>query len=195
MEDKRRPFDRRQAVLLLIAAAMVIVFIPSVYLPKAGQLNSLEASLEQSRIELEAMTARSARVPVAAAELENLVPQYQLNLRRVPQQDHTAEFLHEISTVLAEEQTKRRELIPGASRPGEGCIESPIAITFDSSFTGAYRTISRIEQLDRMSRMDSIRISALPDDSGLVRVELRLVIFHTNAATAGSGATKGKVPA
>lgn len=194
MEGKRRPMDRRQAVLLLIAAAMVIVFIPAVYLPKAGQLSSLEKTLEQSRTELDALTVRSARVPVAAAELEELVPQYQLNLRRVPQQDHTAEFLHEISTVLAEEQTKRRELIPGASRPGEGCIESPIAIIFDSSFTGAYRTISRIEQLERMSRMDSIRVSALPDDSGLVRVELRLVIFHTNAAS-GSGAAKGKVPA
>lgn len=194
MERKPSILDNKQTIALIVAGVMITVFVMLVYLPKAGHLKNLRAKLQESRQELADVTLRASRVPTVAAEVERLVPIHKQNMLRLPDDGRVPEFLHEVSAVLAQEETTRRELMPGAPRTETGYVELPITITFDSTFGGAFRTLARIERLERMSRVDSIRITAAPDQSGAVRVELRLVIFQIGVPQ-GAGSAKGKASA
>lgn len=190
MDRRIRLMERKQLVALLAAGVMLAVFALLVFVPKSQKLSKLRETLKETQAQLAEMSQRASEAPLVAADLEKLTPAYQQNLRRLPRENSTAEFLREVSAVLAEEETSRRELIPGAARPQTGYLELPISISFDSTFSGAYRALSRIEKLDRLSRVESVKMAAAADNSGLVRVELKLVVFQL-AETKKSTTTKG----
>ncbi len=193
-KKKRELLDRRQMMALGTAGLLLAVFVAVIYVPKSSQLSGLRAEITKSKQELAALTDRATETPLVAAEIEKQLVEHQRNLRRLPRQASLPEFLHEVSSILAEEETARRVLQEGSGRIQNGYIESPITIAFDSTFVGVYRTLSRIEQLPRLSRIDSVRLVSVADQPGLVRVELKLVVFHIDE-NSGAASSKGKVSA
>jgi Tfp pilus assembly protein PilO len=188
-EGKRRKIDRRQMMPLIIGGAMVAAFALLVYVPKSAHLSRQRQALNDTRLQLAELSQRAAGAAAVRAEIENLLDTHQLNKQRVPREARVPEFLHEVSAVLADEETTRRELIPGAARSQGDYEELPITITFESSFAGAFRTLSRIEQLTRLSRVDSVKMTSAAGGTGLVRVELKLVIFQLASP---QGTARGK---
>jgi Tfp pilus assembly protein PilO len=120
------------------------------------------------------------QLPELVDRVARLEPQYAANLARLPSEPRVAEFLRQVADALVAENIAKREVVAQGERAAQGVTEMPVEIRFEAPFAAAYRVLTRLETIERLSRVESLKLSSLPGGKGLVRVEMKIVIFHSS---------------
>lgn len=167
--------------LITIGLLLVILagFAGGVFYPQYRKVRQLRHQIVQAEQKLQHDRALAETVPDLAREVEQLRRQHSNFDRRLPQQKELGEFLREISTTIAAERLTNQVIEPGSPTTGPLYNNLPIIMEFDGSFRGLANFLTQIDQMERLTRIERIRIE--PSDDGQLQVEMQLNIYFTES--------------
>ncbi len=172
--------DRSQLVTAGLAAAMLGCFLALVYVPDSRAARAATQKLQQRQAELAEKMTQVRQLPELVDRVARLKPEYAADLDRIPAEPRVAEFLRQVADTLAAETIAKREVVPQAERVGPGFAEMPVEIKFEGTFAAVFRVLVRLEALDRVSRIENLKLTSVPDGKGTMHAEVKIVVFHSN---------------
>ena len=178
----KSPLDHSQLIIIGVAVGMLACFIGLVCVPDARTLKRVKASL--SDVE-QRQTDRAEEVkglPELAEQVGKMKQEHLRSLTRIPDEGELPQFLGTVADILRDEGITQQELVPGNPRPTDKYVELPISIKFESTFPPAFRVLSRLEQLERINQVETLKFSVDPRSAGRLKVELSVVIYRGNRA-------------
>jgi len=187
--------DRSLLLTAGLAAAMLGCFIVLVYLPDSRAARTATLKLQQRQAELAEKMTRVRQLPELVDQVARLKPEYVADLDRLPSDPRVADFLRQVADTLVAEKIAKREVVPQTERADKGFSEMPVEIKFEAPFAAAFRVLARLEALDRVSRIETLKLTSVPDGKGIMHAELKIVVFHSNPSgpeTVKSAAGMGK---
>jgi Tfp pilus assembly protein PilO len=179
--SQERP-DRGQLITIGVLVVMVACFVFVVYLPGARARKQMERQLQDRQAELAVKMSQTQELPHLVSRAAEMAQEYERELARIPSQPQMPEFLKTVADILEAEKITQREVVPHEQKVQSGYTELPVEITFEAPFRSAYRVLNRLESLDRVSRIDSVKFAAPVGNVGPVHVSVRMVIFHSSPA-------------
>jgi len=180
-----RILDRSQLIVIGVAVGMLACFIGLVCIPDHRSLKKIGAELETTEQLMVDLRTEAVRLPDISEQVAGLKERHMQHLVCVPQESNLAEFLGTVADILKSEGITQREVVPQRPRVHPEYYELPITMAFDSSFPSAFAVLARLEQMERVTRVESTQFSSLPQTNGRVQVEIQMVIYHTRTASEG----------
>jgi Tfp pilus assembly protein PilO len=172
--------DRNQLLTAGLAVALLGCFVGLVYLPNSRAAQAAARTLQERQAELAERMTQVRQLPELVDRVARMEPEYAANLARIPSEPRVAEFLRQVADTLVAENIAKREVVPQGERAAQGFMEMPVDIRFEAPFAAVYRVLARLEALERVSRVESLRLSSVPDGKGIVHVEMKIVVFHSS---------------
>jgi len=186
--------SRKQWIAMGVALGMVACFMVLFYVPNAGEAKAAARKLAEARADRKIKWHQSQGLADLDEEVTTMTTDYQRDLSRIPREGEMPEFLKKVSDFLRAAGIQLREVIPEDPQAKEDYVEQPMVLTFETSFRAGYGILDRLENMDRITRVDRLEMVSLPGDEGKVCIKMRIIIFHSNkAAQTASGGGKEKV--
>lgn len=169
--------------ILLIGATCVLAggFLAGVFYPQHRRIREARQQIALTEQQLQSDRVRAATVPELARQVEQLKRRHRNFDRRLPKQKELGEFLREISTTILAERLTDQVIEPGSPTAGALYNVLPIIMQFDGTFGGLANFLSRIDQMERLTRIESIIIEPIEDEPGRLHVEMQLNIYFTES--------------
>jgi len=190
---------------------MLACFVVVVCLPNARALKHVSDELATAEQLLATKMNEVKELPGVAENVARIKQERDGQLLKVPCEPRLPEFLGTVADILRSEKIVERELVPqrpkavqkdvewtrkaedGTSRKEKLAVsytELPINITFRAPFRSAFRVLSRLQDLPRVSHVEQVKLSTVPRAPDRVQVDMQVVIYHHNEqvdkpATAG----------
>ena len=170
----------RQWTALGVALGMVACFMVLFYVPNAGQAKAAARKLAEARAARTIKWHQSQGLPGLDEEVATMMTDHQRNLSRIPREGEMPEFLKKVSDFLRAAGIQMREVIPEGPQAKEDYVEQSMVLTFETSFRAGYGILDRLENMDRITRVDRLEMVSLPGDEAKVCIKMRIIIFHSN---------------
>ncbi|NIA22092.1 MAG: type 4a pilus biogenesis protein PilO [Anaerolineaceae bacterium] len=179
--------SRNQWIAVGVALGMVACFAGLFYVPDAAEAKAAQKRLDEARADWKFKLLQSQGLPDLREKVGSMVADYQVNLSRIPREAGVAGFLGRVSDLLAEAGIEQREVLPGRPQSKECYVEQPLKITFETPFEAGFRILDRLENLERIIRVEKLEMISLPGEEGKVRMVMRVVIFHSSKTASENG--------
>lgn len=165
---------------------MVACFVVLFYVPNAREAKAAARKLAEARTARTLNWRQSQGLAKLDEEVLTMMIDYERNLSRIPREAKMPEFLKSVSGLLAMAGIQQREVMPEAPRAKEGYVEQPMVIAFEAPFWVGYGILDRLENMDRIIRVQWLQMVSLPGSEGKVRMKMRIITFHSNKAASES---------
>jgi Tfp pilus assembly protein PilO len=170
--------ERQQVVIFVVAAAMVGGFVLFRYLP----LQKRTRAIEQKRAEyLLAITKASAQSKQLFAFKERLLELYRTvgnYERQVPVQRDLGEFLQQIANLMNEHNLREQLVEPGTELKTEQLNCIPVSMQCRGSLKQIFEFYKSLQALDRLIRIEQIKLTNDRDFNGDVSMQTKAVIYY-----------------
>ncbi|MEQ9406121.1 MAG: type 4a pilus biogenesis protein PilO [Fuerstiella sp.] len=123
---------------------------------RATELSAALAKEDAVKAEHQQLTARRLE---ADDKIEKL-------LDRIPNVPRESDFLGQITTLAAEVGLSIIDYRPGTATEGKGYQQMTLTLSSDGSYESVCRFLNRIDQLPRLTRVLTLDITPLADDTG-----------------------------
>lgn len=98
--------------------------------------------------------------------------------QRIPQSAGESEFLREAAALASTVGVSITEFHPGRGSAGDLCQRMDVRMKARGEYTGACRFLSGLNELTRLCRTKSVKVTADGATEGLYHLELSLEIFY-----------------
>ncbi len=184
--------ERGPLVVGLVGAALIILLVVGLILPKAGEIGDRNEQLESARseetaltVQLEQLRALARNEPKDRKRLEELIT-------AVPELADLPGMIRLLNGAAAEADVDFMSVAPGIPTAATGTQVStiPTQITVLGRYFAIDEFLRRLEALPRVSKV--INITVNPGPSRLPQLQMDLTAeFYTTDASAGPGSTPG----
>jgi Tfp pilus assembly protein PilO len=178
-------FDRSQLILAGVVVAMLISFVALACVPDARRLDRINRELSEEETKWEMQRAQIEILPDVAKRVEELRVRFASQQGRVPEEANLPQFLGAVAKILTDEGARQHDLVPQQSRVAEKYIEVPIDVKFEASFRGAFRILARLEHLDRINLVESLKLTRGSGDSEWIAVDMRVIVYYAQPTAEG----------
>lgn len=162
------------AVLALTAGATAMV-----YYPQHKKLSQCQVQIEQQHQAMREDVSKASVVPSMVRQVQDMRSRHKNLDRRLPQQKELASFLGEITSQVSQERLANQVIMPGSKPLCEDEYNTlPIEMKFQGTFLSLVSFLKRIDRMERLTRVQRLRISADPKNKDL-GIELQLNIYFT----------------
>ena len=167
-------------VMLAIVVGIVTASLVLVFLPQGRTLKELKTKMVSLDQKLTADSQEASVVPQLLQEVQTMKGRYQDFDRRLPQRKELGQFLGEISSNLAAENLTNQLIEPGSPTRSELFHTLPIVMRFRGSYLDMARFLSRLDSMERLSRVEKLRLVRNPGEDAL-EAELQINIYFTES--------------
>ena len=177
--------ERQQIVIFVIAGAMVSGFVLFRYLPLQKRIRAVEQARAAQRLAITKTSAESRQVPALKGQLLKLqrtVGNYEAN---VPGQRALGVFLHRIANLMNEYNLRERLIQPGEEVKAEGLNCIPVSMQCKGGLKQIFKFFKSLQVLDRLVRIEQIKLVNDGDFSGEVGMQTKAVIYYRAEAEQG----------
>lgn len=172
-------FRERQQILICAAAlAMICGFVLFRYLPLQRKLKAVEQKKgERKFVVSEGMVQREqlTMLKEQLKELQNAVGSYESN---IPAQRALGDFLHEIADLMNGHKLKEQEITPGKEIKVHECNCIPLSMQGKGKLTQIFEFFKRLQSLDRLVRIEMVKLDNDSDFSGEVSMRTRAAVYY-----------------
>ena len=170
--------DKQQVTICVIAATIVCVFVVFWYLP----LRSKASAIKQARSERSLSIARGAadarQLPLLEEQLlklETRLEDYEVN---IPEQRDHGVFLGRIADLMKEHDLNDQVITPGKEIEADkfNCI--PVNMRCKGKLAQISEFYRRLQTLDRLVRIEKVKLSNEDNYSGQVSMETDAVVYY-----------------
>ncbi|HLB73172.1 MAG TPA: type 4a pilus biogenesis protein PilO [Sedimentisphaerales bacterium] len=174
--------ERRQIVLFGAAVLMVGGFVLFRYLPLRERMATVKLTKAAERKAVNEEATQDRLLPVLeeqARDLSESIGDYEA---KIPLERELGAFLGRITDLMNEHNLKEQVVTPGGEvKSGElNCI--PVDIQCRGNLAEMFEFFKGLQSLERLVRIEQIKLSNDADFSGEVRLETRAVIYYQTAA-------------
>ncbi|MFT3785250.1 MAG: type 4a pilus biogenesis protein PilO [Tepidisphaeraceae bacterium] len=168
---KTRQFRLAGTAALLVALAWVLGIRPM-----NTALADLDDRSKQVQQALDADLQRAAQLPQLKAEVSALRKQVD-RFKALPPRSKLSDACRDISTIGEVSRVQAFKYSQETEIRSPLFVEQPIRISFEADFDAAYALVNRLETMDRLTRLRSLKITR--KESGLTAVEMTLSLFFS----------------
>jgi len=177
--------ERRQIVIFGAAVLMVGGFVLFRYLPLRARIKTVNQTKAADRKAASEEAVQGQLIPVLegqARELSESIGDYEA---KMPRERELGAFLGRITDLMNEHNLKEQVVTPGGEvKSGElSCI--PVDIQCKGNLAEMFEFFKGLQSLERLVRIEQIKLSNDADFSGEVRLETRAVIYYQAAMAKG----------
>ncbi len=171
---------KESLIVVGILAVIVVVAIIVVYVPQGRKLDEYRRETVAQKELLDADAQKAQVVPAMLRQVEDMKKQYRNFDRKLPQRKELGGFLREISENLGQEKLTNQLIEPGNPTREQLFHTLPIIMKFRGSYLSLASFLQRIEKMERVTRVQKLRLSGSPKEDGL-KIELQLNIYFTES--------------
>ena len=170
--------DKQQAIICVIAAAIVCVFVVFWYLPLRNKTNEIKQAKTERALSIAKGTADATQLPLLKEQLLKLEIRLADYEENIPEQRAHGVFLHRIADLMKEHDLNEQEITPGEEIEAEkfNCI--PISMRCKGELAQISEFYRRLQTLDRLVRIEKVKLSNDDKYGGQVSMETDAVVYY-----------------
>lgn len=172
-------FRERQQILICVAAAGLLggfVFVR--YLP----LRKKTRDIGQAKAAQAAAVARTVRQSSQLPDLKNQLAELEAVVgdygQRVPGHEGLGMFLQQLTNLMNKYELREQQINPGTQVEAEGLSCKPVSIECKGRLDQIFEFFSSLQALDRLVRIEEIKLLNASDFGGDVSMQTRVAIFN-----------------
>lgn len=177
--------ERKQIVICFVAAAMAAGFVLLRYLPLRKRLAVVQQAKAQELLSVSKGQTQTRQLPVLEEQLRKLAESIGNYEARIPGERELGAFLGRIADLMNEHNLKEQVITPGGQIRGKDLICIPVDMQCRGNLAELFEFFKRLQALDRLIRIEQVKLTNDPDFSGQVTMETRLVIYYAAQSEQG----------
>jgi len=177
--------ERRQIILFGAAVLMVSGFVLFRYLPLRKRMEIVNETKAAERGSANEGQVRKELLPVLEGQASKLAESIGDYAAKIPQRRELGLFLHRITDLMNEHNLEEQVVTPGGEVKSVELNCIPVDIKCKGNLAEMFEFFKGLQRLDRLVRIEQVKLTNETDFSGEVRLETRAVIYYQTAATEG----------
>ncbi len=179
-------FGKRQQIIILILAGMLVAdFTLFGYLPLRERMRAVEQKRALQALGIVKASAQNAQLLALKEELVKLgraVGNYE---RQIPQERALGEFLHRIADLMDGHNLREQLIQPGKEIQADELRCIPVSMQCKGRSRGIFEFLKSLQSLDRLVRVEQVRLVNDRDFNGMVSMEISAVVYYRSGAEQG----------
>lgn len=172
-------------MICALTGATVCVFVLFWYLPLRRQMKAVAQAKTVQTLALARITADKARLPLLKEQLQQLDSELGDYEAHIPEQRNVGPFLSGIADLMNEHNLKEQVVTPGPEVQAEGFNCIPVSMHCKGQLTQLFRFYHRLQSLDRLIRIEQVKLSNDSNYGGEASMETKAVIYYRTKAEQG----------
>ena len=177
--------ERQQILICVVAGAMVGGFVLLRYLPLQKKRKAIEQAGAAQVLAVAKASAESEQLPALKEQLREMqkaIANYEVN---IPLRKDLGAFLQQIANLMNRHNLEEQLIQPGSEiKTGKlNCI--PIDMKCKGKLTQIFEFYKSLQSLDRLVRIEQIKLSNDSDFSGEVSMQTKVGIYCRGPAEKG----------
>jgi Tfp pilus assembly protein PilO len=170
--------ERQQIMICIVAGVIVCVFMLFVYMPLQRQMKAIRQTKATQTLAIAKIAADSKQLPLMKEQLLALRARLEGYEANIPEQNTFGGFLGKIADLMNENSLKEQEVKPFEVIEAErfNCI--PISMNCKGSLRQIFNFYRQLQALDRLVRIEQVKLSNGSNYDGQVSMETKAVIYY-----------------
>ena len=172
-------FRKKQQLTICVVAVMLIAdFLWFGCLPLWKTMRAIKQTKAALRVVITKGTIGSRQLPVLKEQLQKLqgtVSNYEVN---VPTQRDLGGFLQQIAILMTDHNLSEQVVAPSKEIEADGLSCIPIKMKCKGRLAQVFQFYKRLQRLDRLVRVEQVKLVNDSDFSGEVSMETQAVIYY-----------------
>jgi len=177
--------EKRQIILFGAAVLMVSGFVLFRYLPLRKRMRVVNQTKVTERGSANEGQTRKGLLPVLEEQGSKLAESIGDYETKIPQQRELGVFLRKIADLMNAHNLQEQVVTPGGEVKSNELNCIPVDIQCKGNLTEVFEFFKGLQSLNRLVRIEQVKLSNDADFGGEVRLETRAVIYYRTAATEG----------
>jgi Tfp pilus assembly protein PilO len=172
-------FGQRQQVIICIAAGVVVcVFLLFWYRPLHNQMKTIRQTEAAQALVIAKGTADGKQLPLLKEQLLQLQASLGSYEANIPEKNTFGGFLGRITDLMNQNNLKEQQVTPGEEVKTDkfNCI--PVNICCKGELIQIFRLYRQLQTLDRLIRIEQVKLSNDSNYKGQVSMETKAVIYY-----------------
>ena len=177
--------ERKQIVICVAAGAMVAAVVLFRYLPLRQRMKAVEQTKTAQTLAISKASMERAQLPVLKErllKLQQTVGNYKAN---IPAKRDLGVFLQQIADLMNEHNLKGQVIVPGKEIAVEELSCIPVDMRCKGKLAQVFEFYKRMQRLDRLLRIEQVKLVNDSDFSGEVSIQTKVVIYYRPQADQG----------
>ena len=177
--------ERQQITICVVAGAIVCVFVLFWYLPLQKRIKAARQTKAAQTLTIAKGAADSKQLPLLKEQLLKLQSELSNYEENIPEQRAIGVFLSRIADLMNEHNLKGQVIEPCEEIGSEQLNCIPVSMQCKGKLAQIFKFYQRLQDLDRLVRIEQVKLCNDSDYNGQVSMETRAVIYYR--AKAGQG--------
>lgn len=169
---------RQQITICVVAAAIIGGFVLFRYLPLRRQMKAAEQTKAAQTLAISKGTADRRQLPSLQAQLPKLQAKLGDYEAKIPEENSVGVFLGNIADLMKEHGLTEQVIEPGTEVESDKFHCIPVSMECKGPLIQIFKFYRRLKQLDRLVRIEQVKLSNDGDFSGKVSMETDAVIYY-----------------
>jgi Tfp pilus assembly protein PilO len=170
--------QRQQVIICVVAGVIVCVFLLFWYLPLHNQMSIIRQTKAAQALVIAKGAADSKQLPLLKEQLLQLQAKLGNYKTNIPEQNTFGGFLGRITDLMNQNNLKEQEVKPGEEVKTDKFSCIPVSIRCKGELTQIFRLYRQLQMLDRLIRIEQVKLSNDGDYKGQVSMETKAVIYY-----------------
>ena len=170
--------QRQQITICVVAAAMVGGFVLLRYLPLCKRAKAVKQTKAAKMHAVIEGRARSEQLPVLEEQLLKLQQSIGSYEARIPRQRELGVFLRRIANLMNEHNLREQVVEPGGQIKTKELTCIPVNMKCKGKLAEVFEFYKRLQALDRLVRIEQVKLINDTNFSGEVTMETRAVVYY-----------------
>lgn len=172
-------FGRSQQIMIFgVAGAIICVFVIFWYLPLRKKMRLVKLTKAEQVVTIAKGMADAEQVPILKEQLQKLRIELEDYESKIPDQRDFGAFLSRITELMNEHHLQEQSIEPGEVLAADkfNCI--PVSMQCKGRLTQLFNFYDRLQDLDRLVRIEQVKLMNDAGYSGQVSMETKAVIYY-----------------
>ena len=168
----------QQIAICAIAGAIMCVFVIFWYLPLRKKMGTIRQTKAEQVLTIARGMADVGQLPVLEKQLQEMRIKLEDYEAKIPDQRDFGSFLSRITDLMNKHNLKEQSIEPGDIVEADkfNCI--PVSMKCKGRLTQLFNFYDRLQALDRLVRIEQIKLSNDAGYSGQVRMNTKAIIYY-----------------
>jgi len=170
--------ERQQITICIVAGVVVCVFMLFWYLPLHRKIKAIRQTKAAQSLTIAKGAADNRQLPLVKEQLQELKTKLANYEANIPEQNTFGGFLGRIADLMNENNLTEQEITPGEEIKADkyNCI--PVTMRCKGKLSQIFQLYRQLQTLDRLIRIELVKLSNDTDFSGQVSMETKAFIYY-----------------
>jgi Tfp pilus assembly protein PilO len=170
--------EKKQIVIFVAAGAIAAVVVLFRYLPLRQKIRDIEKIKTAQMLVISKASMDKAQMPALKKQLLKLQQTAGNYKANIPVQTDLGVFLQQIADLMIENGLKDQVVAPGKEIAVKALKCIPVDVQCKGSLAQVFKFFKRMQDLDRLVRIEQVKLANDSDFIGEVEMKTKVVIYY-----------------